>query len=963
MGRDPEYVARFMREATTAGRMEHPNIVQIHDVGYAGGFHFIVMQHIDGESLSTVVEHLGAMEPRDGARIAAGILRGLHHAHEQGIVHRDVKPDNVLIAKGDQPMLLDFGLAIETESALQITKDGMVVGTPYYLSPEQARGQKATPLSDLYAAGVTLYYLLTGKRPFVGATALAVLNQHIHEPPVAPVKLKPEIPKPLSDIVLKMMAKRPEDRYPDAAAAADDLDGFLQGRAIRARIPLRLSSLTKQHKILAGAGAGVLAILLLIVIFSRGSGTPIVSRPDLPPAPTGPVESPELFACVEFEKKNKDDVEAYPQIVDKYEALIAAASSPELIAKTRENLQTFLDFVGRRAQARFDEILKEPDLVMRLRQIEAFPKPLKEFGAMDRFVREELPRILNQIETRYAGNEKKLTAALDDDRFADARQVIDDMLRTSDGARLQRLEKLKGDLDRRETEFADQILHKLSREYGPIHEAFEKALAARDNVRAYTGVTAFLRGIKDDAERSRALIPQTNYDAFLSLVPDNTLLDVRLSQARDLMLGAVSRAQATLPYLIFADLQDALDVEFLVRAAGQGIRDLSAGTREVTLATFNATGCIKLGGMGLMFHPGSGGSKALTIGQLHPRDLVFLAAVSEGLTPEKVYESKDLLSRAAGAAYLHSHVPERWVQALRWFRRAGELGVVGIGFRLELIREHAFREVREFVAQAKAEAGQKKFDAARKRLGDIAAICANELSFKQEIDRALVEILTAELHHFDGAHDFNRVKQTARMLRTSHAGQYDEETVHRIYAEASRSSGYWHTIPTGLKDDAWTWQGRAEGTPSPATDETLQGRGIRLKGGQSVALHPLKLRGGTGFTVQLSVHDATRPFTAGLRFDVSDADRRRLRLVLSNGEVALYRDDGAKESRMAHALLEKKIVSGQWVDLAWAVEGDDLLCTLDQRLMFIVTGAPGPDRGIALTTTGDANFRAIQMRK
>jgi len=183
MGRDPEYVARFMREATTAGRMEHPNIVQIHDVGYAEGRHFIVMQYVDGESLSTVVENLGAMEPRDAAKIAAGMLRGLQHAHEEGVVHRDVKPDNVLIAKGDEPKLLDFGLAIETETALQITKDGMVVGTPYYLAPEQARGQKATPLCDIYAAGVTLYYLLTGKRPFVGATALAVLNKHITRPP------------------------------------------------------------------------------------------------------------------------------------------------------------------------------------------------------------------------------------------------------------------------------------------------------------------------------------------------------------------------------------------------------------------------------------------------------------------------------------------------------------------------------------------------------------------------------------------------------------------------------------------------------------------------------------------------------------------------------------------------------------------------------------------------------------
>src|SRR6185295_9092295 len=252
----------------------------------------IVMQYVDGESLSTVVENLGAMEPKDAARCAAGILRGLHHAHQQGVVHRDVKPDNILIAAGDQPKILDFGLAIETETALQITKDGMVVGTPYYLAPEQARGQKATPLCDIYAAGVTLYYLLTGKRPFVGATALAVLNKHIHEPPVPPMKHKADIPRPLNDIVLKMMSKKPSDRYASAGAAADDLEAFLKGKAIQVRIPVQLpfglSSWTKKQQILAASGAGaflVFVLLLLILAFSGSTPAPKIAAPPPPPPP------------------------------------------------------------------------------------------------------------------------------------------------------------------------------------------------------------------------------------------------------------------------------------------------------------------------------------------------------------------------------------------------------------------------------------------------------------------------------------------------------------------------------------------------------------------------------------------------------------------------------------------------------------------------------------------------------
>src|SRR6185295_5630064 len=284
----------------------------------------IVMQYVDGESLSTVVENLGAMEPKDAARCAAGILRGLHHAHKAGVVHRDVKPDNVLIAAGDQPKLLDFGLAIETETALQITKDGMVVGTPYYLAPEQSRGQKATPLCDVYAAGVTLYYLLTGKRPFVGATALAVLNKHIHEPPVPPMKHKSDIPRPLNDIVLKMMAKKPADRYQSAGDAANDLEAFLKGKEIQVRVPLQLplglDRLTKKQQILAAAGAGtglLLFILLLIVAFSGGSKPPeTASGSNTTPKPVAPraAESDKLLEVFKFEEANRDTFAAYPKI-------------------------------------------------------------------------------------------------------------------------------------------------------------------------------------------------------------------------------------------------------------------------------------------------------------------------------------------------------------------------------------------------------------------------------------------------------------------------------------------------------------------------------------------------------------------------------------------------------------------------------------------------------------------------
>jgi serine/threonine protein kinase len=404
MGRDPEYVARFMREATTAGRMEHPNIVQIHDVGYAEGRHFIVMQYVDGESLSTVVDNLGAMDPKDAAKIAAGMLRGLQHAHEEGVVHRDVKPDNVLITKGDEPKLLDFGLAIETETALQITKDGMVVGTPYYLAPEQARGQKATPLCDIYAAGVTLYYLLTGKRPFVGATALAVLNKHIHEPPVPPIKHRPVIPKTLNDIVLKMMAKKPAERYPSAGAAADDLEAFLKGKPVQVKLPMQvplpfgMASWTKKQQIIAGAGAGSLLLLLLVLLltvaFSGGKKPPppgpSVAQPSKSPGPAESADSARFSACMEFEKQNKESIASFMDILNKYEVFIAATTSAEFGERARQQRKAFVEFADKRAEQELDRRAKEPDPYRRVKALQDFPKVLVEITSIDKRLREEL---------------------------------------------------------------------------------------------------------------------------------------------------------------------------------------------------------------------------------------------------------------------------------------------------------------------------------------------------------------------------------------------------------------------------------------------------------------------------------------------------------------------------------------------------------------------------------------------
>jgi serine/threonine protein kinase len=967
MGRDPEYVARFMREATTAGRMEHPNIVQIHDVGYAEGRHFIVMQYVDGESLSTVVENLGAMEPRDAAKIAAGILRGLQHAHEEGVVHRDVKPDNVLIAKGDEPKLLDFGLAIETETALQITKDGMVVGTPYYLAPEQARGQKATPLCDVYAAGVTLYYLLTGKRPFVGATALAVLNKHIHEPPVPPMKHKADIPKPLNDIVLKMMAKKPAERYQSAGAAADDLDAFLKGKEVQVRLPIQLpfglDRLTKKQRIIAAASAGgglLLLLILLIAAFSGGNPKPPAetTKTTGPPAPVP--ESARLNECLKFEERNRNNFAAYPEVFTTYEQFINSTTSTQHIEKAKLAKKAFYEYIEKRAVEELDKILKEADPYKRVKLLAQFPQSLQDLTTIDKRLREESTIAASEAEAKYLADEKKIDVAIREGRFKDAAPLLDQLVAIALGTRRERLERLKAELPRIEQEYDDAVLRRLADDYVAIHSFFEESVIRRENVAAYSRVVKFLKDLAEE-ERSRSRVPGVNYENLFRAVSDSAFKDTTLVQVRGSLATAFLKANRSLPYRILSDLQDALDVEYLVSSATQALYMLSPKPAELRLATFNATGRVTLDSKGFLFTPKAGASKPVEARQLHPEDLVLLAAMTEGVTVDKLYETNDLLSRAAGAAYLYSKVPERWAQAARWFRRAEELGLQGLGYRLDGFRERGYQEVRDRIAASKVLLDKKNYDAAKQPLLAMQAAWTHDPVLREEIARAMATILVAELLQHDRARDYGRLKQAARALRSGYAGLYREEDIFAPYAHALQSTGSWGPVGSLLNDD-WTWEGKGQGASAPVEDD--KARGLRLKPGKSIELAAVKTRGATGAKVELTVTDTYSSFAAGFKFDASPADGKYRKLVVRDtGEVTLYEFDGRDEKRTKSVSLGKKLAAGQWIDLQFIAEGGDLACYVAERPVFIVSAAMPGDRDLGFWASAEANFRFVQLRK
>lgn len=229
-------VDRFLREAEAAANLQHPNIVAIHEVGEHGGQHYFSMDYVEGRDLGSLVKE-GPLSPQVAARYVKIIAEAIHFAHQRGTLHRDLKPQNVLIDAADQPRITDFGLAKIMNDDSQLTQTGVVMGSPSYMPPEQAAGRHDDigPASDVYSLGAMLYELLTGRPPFRGATAMDTLHQVMEAEPVSPRWVKRDVPPDLETICLKCLRKSPMARYPSAQALADELDRYLKGEPIQAR--------------------------------------------------------------------------------------------------------------------------------------------------------------------------------------------------------------------------------------------------------------------------------------------------------------------------------------------------------------------------------------------------------------------------------------------------------------------------------------------------------------------------------------------------------------------------------------------------------------------------------------------------------------------------------------------------------------------------------------------------------
>jgi predicted Ser/Thr protein kinase len=228
---DPQFVERFVREARAAAGLRHPNIVVVHDVGEQEGLYYIVMEYLEGRTLKEVIEQEGRLPPARVAHILEQVANALDYAHERGFIHRDVKPANIFVGEHDQVTLTDFGIAKAASEAEQLTRTGMLVGTPEYMSPEQAEGGVVDYRTDLYALGIVLYQMLTGRVPFKGKTPHSTLYAVVNQPPPPPRQINPALPPAVEAVVLRALAKQPDQRFQRGAEMAGALQAALASRS------------------------------------------------------------------------------------------------------------------------------------------------------------------------------------------------------------------------------------------------------------------------------------------------------------------------------------------------------------------------------------------------------------------------------------------------------------------------------------------------------------------------------------------------------------------------------------------------------------------------------------------------------------------------------------------------------------------------------------------------------------
>ena len=333
LANDENLVKRFHREAEAAARLSHPNIVQIFDINEISGIHFFAMEYLRGETLTQKIEREGPLSLKEAARITMMVADALNYSHSEGIVHRDIKPGNIMIDPHGHIKVTDFGLARAIESS-RLTMTGTIIGTPEYMSPEQARGENLDGRSDLYSLGTVLYEMLTAKLPFEATTPFAVAQKQIYEPLPSPRSIRSEIPPALEAIILKATQKAPQDRYQKGEELKNDLELFISGKDLERITPtvtVPPEAPPVKKKISWGRIALVIVVLIAVISF----------LPRIKPRPSPKIGvKPEIIPPSAPQKMSEEEAK---KIIEEARHLLDRGVYSEAVSKLEELQKKFPD--------------------------------------------------------------------------------------------------------------------------------------------------------------------------------------------------------------------------------------------------------------------------------------------------------------------------------------------------------------------------------------------------------------------------------------------------------------------------------------------------------------------------------------------------------------------------------------------------------------------------------------------
>ncbi len=276
---NPEEVKRFEQEAKLALEIDHENIIRVLEYKISDSVNYIVMEFVEGKSVRDIIRDQKKLDPKEAIRVVKEAVKGLGRAHQLSIIHRDIKPDNIMIAKSGAVKIADFGIAKHVEGQSELTQAGVVVGTPHYMSPEQcvgaSRGIKITTQADIYSLGATLYFMVTGQKPFEGDTQMTIILQHLNQPPKPPKEVDDKIDESLSNVILNMMAKKPKYRYASVEDVVKDLDAIDRGKKIKKKknVDTSFEETGKGRLLLIGAAAAMVMFFTIVFAVSRGDPT------------------------------------------------------------------------------------------------------------------------------------------------------------------------------------------------------------------------------------------------------------------------------------------------------------------------------------------------------------------------------------------------------------------------------------------------------------------------------------------------------------------------------------------------------------------------------------------------------------------------------------------------------------------------------------------------------------------